>query len=45
MAKKGEKNWVTRMHQMKIFYIFVPNLKKLSLSSQKTALLAKLRPV
>ena len=35
MAKKC---WLMPMHQIKIFYIFVPGLEHLSLSSKKIAL-------
>ena len=33
IAKKS-KFWPMRMHQIKIFYFFAPNLEKLSLSSK-----------
>ena len=42
MAKKC---WLMRMHQIKIFYIFVPGLENLSLSSKTIVLDFKIQNI
>ena len=46
MAKQKSKFWLMRMHQIKIFYIFVPNLGEIYLfGKKKIGFTAKPRPI
>ena len=42
-GKRKSKFWLMRMHQIKVFPIFVPNLGQIYQSGHKIAFLVKLR--
>ena len=43
--KSKSKFWLMRMHQIKIFHIFVPNLEEIYQFGNKIAFSMKLRPI
>ena len=44
-GKKKSKFWLIRMHRIKIFHIFVPNLGEIYRSGPKIAFSMKQRPI